>query len=42
MPEIAEYLGLSLAGVEKIIRTLKKEQRLHRIGPAKGGHWKVK
>lgn len=39
--EIAEYLGLSLAGVEKIIRTLKQEQRLRRIGPAKGGHWKV-
>ena len=41
MPEIAEQLNLSLAGVEKIIRTLKREQRLRRIGPAKGGHWEV-
>lgn len=39
--EIAEDLGLSVAGVEKIILTLKQEQRLHRVGPAKGGHWEV-
>lgn len=41
VPEIAEYIGLSLAGVEKIIRTLKQEKRLLRVGPAKGGYWEV-
>ena len=40
--EVAEHLGLSLAGVEKIIRILKQEQRLRRIGHDKGGHWEVK
>ena len=39
--EIAESLGLSLAGIEKIIRTLKQQERLSRIGPDKGGHWEV-
>jgi len=41
VPEIAESLGLSLAGVEKIIRTLKQRERLRRVGPDKGGHWEV-
>ena len=41
VPEIAEDLGLSLAGVEKIIRTLKQEKRLYQVGPAKGGYWEV-
>ncbi len=40
--EIAESLGLSLAGIEKIIRTLKQQERLRRIGPDKGGHWEIK
>ena len=39
--EIAQILGLSLKGVEKIIRTLKQEERLRRIGPDKGGHWEI-
>ncbi len=41
VPEIAESLGLSLAGIEKIIRTLKQQERLRRIGPDKGGHWEI-
>ena len=41
IPEIAQTLGLSIKGVEKIIRTLKQEDRLRRIGPDKGGHWEV-
>jgi len=39
--EIAEALGLSLAGIEKVIRTLKQQGLLRRIGPDKGGHWEV-
>ncbi|GIL21095.1 MAG: hypothetical protein BroJett041_22090 [Candidatus Jettenia caeni] len=39
--EIAEILGMSLAGVEKSIRTLKQQGRLRRIGPDKGGYWEI-
>ena len=39
--ELAEATGLSRRGVEKNITKLKKEGRIIRIGPAKGGHWKV-
>ena|GEM_PF-1318647 len=41
MQELAESLGLSLAGIEKIIRILKQQGRLRRVGPDKGGHWEV-
>jgi ATP-dependent DNA helicase RecG len=39
--EIATSLGLSRAGVQKIIRHLKKTGLLRHIGPDKGGHWEV-
>ena len=39
--EIAEILGMSLAGVEKSIRILKQQEHLRRIGPDKGGYWEV-
>jgi ATP-dependent DNA helicase RecG len=38
---MANDLDLSRAGVEKIVRNLKKEGRLKRVGPDKGGHWEV-
>jgi len=38
---LAEKLGVSSRAVEKQIDLLKKEGRLRRIGPAKGGHWQV-
>jgi ATP-dependent DNA helicase RecG len=41
IPEIASTLDMSIAGIEKIIRALKKEGRLRRVGPAKGGHWEI-
>lgn len=37
IPEIAAALNMSIPGIEKIIRSLKKEKRLRRIGPDKGG-----
>ena len=40
--EIADAIGLSIAGTEKAIRVLKKQGQLQRIGPDKGGHWEVK
>jgi ATP-dependent DNA helicase RecG len=33
--------GLSVKGIEKNIRLLKKEGLLDRIGPDKGGYWKI-
>ncbi len=39
--ELAEIVGISQKGVEWQIVKLKKEGRIKRIGPAKGGHWEV-
>lgn len=39
LPEIAEKLHLSLGGVEKIIRQLKKNGILYREGSTKAGRW---
>ncbi|PIU17710.1 MAG: ATP-dependent DNA helicase [Elusimicrobia bacterium CG08_land_8_20_14_0_20_59_10] len=39
--ELARLTTLSLGGVEKIIRGLKKKGALRRVGPDKGGHWEV-
>ena len=39
--ELASILKLSMAGVEKNIRQLKEQNKIHRVGPAKGGHWEV-
>lgn len=38
---MASCLGLSVQAVQKQIVILKSEGRLTRIGPDKGGHWKV-
>lgn len=42
LPEIAEKLQISLGGVEKIVRQLKKEGILSREGSTKAGKWIVK
>ena len=39
--QLAEGVGLSIKGIEKAVRLLKKEGCLRRIGPDKGGHWEV-
>ena len=39
--KIAEQLNISSRAVEKQIAKLKKYGILKRIGPARGGHWKV-
>ncbi|MFA6923851.1 MAG: RNA-binding domain-containing protein [Bacteroidales bacterium] len=39
--EIAVKLGFSKSGIEKQITKLKEEGILKRIGPDKGGHWKI-
>lgn len=42
LPELAERLNLSIGGVEKIVRQLKKEGILSRKGSTKAGEWVVK
>ena len=39
--ELAEKSGLSVSGVEKIIRHLKETGKIERVGSDKGGHWEV-
>jgi predicted HTH transcriptional regulator len=39
--ELAGYFGKSESAMERAIRKLREEGRLQRIGPAKGGYWKV-
>ena len=41
MVEIANAMGLSIAGVKKNIRKLKDANLIRRVGPDKGGHWEV-
>lgn len=41
IPELAETLKITTRGIEKQIAKLRKEGRLCRVGPAKGGHWEV-
>lgn len=39
---LAEKIGISVKAVEKHLANLKKDGSIEHIGPAKGGHWKVK
>jgi len=40
-PQIAAQLGKSESAVKRAVRTLRESGRLERVGPDKGGHWKV-
>jgi ATP-dependent DNA helicase RecG len=39
--ELATHLHLTMKGIDWNLNKLKKEGRLKRIGPDKGGHWEV-
>ncbi|MBA7582453.1 hypothetical protein ES708_24381 [subsurface metagenome] len=39
--ELAEILEITVKGVEWNLAKLKKKGIIKRIGPAKGGYWKV-
>lgn len=41
IPELAEALKITTRGIEKQIAKLRREGRLRRYGPVKGGHWEV-
>ena len=39
--ELANAMGLSIAGVRWNLKKLKDAQKIQRVGPDKGRHWKV-
>jgi ATP-dependent DNA helicase RecG len=39
--QLADTIGLSTRGIEEIIKKLKKQGRIRRIGGDNGGHWVV-
>jgi hypothetical protein len=38
---MASLIGICTAALDKNIESLKKKGLLQRIGPAKGGNWKI-
>lgn len=40
--ELSEHIKISTTAVDNNISKLKKKGILERIGPAKGGYWKIK
>lgn len=41
IPELAEIIGVTTRSIERNIQNLQQEGKLIRVGPDKGGHWKV-
>lgn len=41
LAEVAKTLNKSVSTIERAVAKLRKEGRLQRVGPIKGGHWKV-
>lgn len=41
VPELAQSLGKSERTAHRAIKLLREAGRLERVGPAKGGHWRV-
>jgi len=41
IPELAEKVAVTERSVERNLQSLQKEGLIERVGPAKGGYWKV-
>ncbi len=41
IPELAETIGVTTRSIERNIQNLQQNGKLVRIGPDKGGHWKI-
>ena len=39
--EMSKKIGISTTAIDKNINLLKKKGLLKRVGPAKGGYWKI-
>jgi len=40
--ELSEAIQLTASAIEKQLRKLKREGKIERLGPDKGGYWKIK
>jgi len=40
--ELCEIISMSESGVKKVIKKLKDEDKIIRVGSLKSGHWEVK
>jgi ATP-dependent DNA helicase RecG len=40
-PQLSEEIGITQKAIEKHISNLKKEGAIERVGPDKGGYWRV-
>lgn len=41
LAEVAKNTGKSVSTIERLVAKLRKEGRLKRVGPTKGGRWEV-
>ncbi len=41
IPQLSKIIGITERSIERNIQKLQKERIILRIGPAKGGYWKV-
>ena len=41
IPELTQQIGITQRSIERNIQKLQAENKLRRIGAAKGGHWEV-
>lgn len=41
IPQMAKIIGVTERTIERNLKKLQDEDRLKRIGGAKGGHWKI-
>jgi len=41
IPEMAEQIGISERSIERNLRILQKNKKIERVGPDKGGYWKM-
>lgn len=39
--ELAKIVGIAPTNIARNVKKLVQENRINRIGPAKGGHWKI-
>ena len=41
IPELAAKLGRTERTIERLVRQLRENEIIGRVGPAKGGHWEI-
>lgn len=41
IPELSVMIGINEANIQKNVRKLRELGKIERVGPAKGGYWKI-